>query len=211
MVQFAHHHIVTSSDSKMALADEETYPKLLAEDEHHRHRHDQQAGQVKSWAVRIGNNNKSDEASSGSSRNNKGRCVAIRWATLLVVGVACLSLVAYHVWLTWHLQHKVAALEARLDADVDQVRSELRAILELQRQQQQSDVGVVDDEDDVVDDTSPPATESASLRGHPTSADEDFQVRKVSPLITPIIYRFLKYNIFDCFLNRFYIYSILLS
>ena len=59
----------------------------------------------------------------------------ITWPLLLAISTACVALVTFHLWFTWHLQRKVDVLQTRVDAlttvDLQDLRAQLRNLYEL--------------------------------------------------------------------------------
>ena len=84
------------------------------------------------------------------------------WSLLLTVTATCITVLAFQLWATWHLQQKVLTLQAQVDSisalDLEELRSQLRDLYDLR------DLTSSDRDADI---------ETAGLRGHPTSADED--------------------------------------
>ena len=89
-----------------------------------------------------------------------GRCgrlsTHLGWSLLLAIGVTLVAVVTFQLWVTWHLQQKVVALQAQVDSlsalDLDELRSQLRDLYDLRDLNTERESG---------------------LPGHPTSADED--------------------------------------
>lgn len=93
--------------------------------------------------------------------NSKGRCQlpksCLGWSLLLALSTTCLIVVTFHLWFTWHLQLKVAALQAQVDTlsplDFQELRKQIRDLNELR---------------DFIN-----TERESGLPGLPTSADED--------------------------------------
>lgn len=59
----------------------------------------------------------------------------ISWPLLFVVGTACVALVSFHLWFTWHLQRKVEVLQSRVESlsthELEDLRVQLRNLYDL--------------------------------------------------------------------------------
>lgn len=72
-------------------------------------------------------------------KRKKERCQIlshyISWPLLLAVGVACVALVSFHLWFTWHLQRKVVVLQSRVESlsnvEFEELRVQLRNLYDL--------------------------------------------------------------------------------
>lgn len=72
-------------------------------------------------------------------KRKKERCQIlphyISWPLLLAVGVACVALVSFHLWFTWHLQRKVEVLQSRVESlsnvEFEELRVQLRNLYDL--------------------------------------------------------------------------------
>ena len=72
-------------------------------------------------------------------KRKKERCQLlpryITWPLLLAVSTACVALVTFHLWFTWHLQRKVEALQSRVESlstlDLEELRVQLRNLYDL--------------------------------------------------------------------------------
>lgn len=72
-------------------------------------------------------------------KRKKERCQIlphyISWPLLLAVGVACVALVSFHLWYTWHLQRKVEVLQSRVESlsnvEFEELRFQLRNLYDL--------------------------------------------------------------------------------
>lgn len=72
-------------------------------------------------------------------KRKKERCQLlphyITWPLLIAVSTACVALVTFHLWFTWHLQRKVEALQSRVETlstlDLEELRVQLRNLYDL--------------------------------------------------------------------------------
>jgi len=85
------------------------------------------------------------------------------WSFLLAMSAACLVVLTFHLWITWHLQQKVVALQVQVDSlsalDLNEMRTQLRDLYDLRDLHAERESG---------------------LPGLPTSADEDEVVYSIS-------------------------------
>jgi hypothetical protein len=72
-------------------------------------------------------------------KRKKERCQLlphyITWPLLIAISTACVALVTFHLWFTWHLQRKVEALQSRVETlstlDLEELRVQLRNLYDL--------------------------------------------------------------------------------
>lgn len=95
-----------------------------------------------------------------ASKPKKCQCqlptTCLGWSFLLAMSAACMVVLTFHLWITWHLQQKVVALQVQVDSlsalDLNEMRTQLRDLYDLRDLHAERESG---------------------LPGLPTSADED--------------------------------------
>lgn len=121
------------------MANKDKYAVLVEDHSKDDRQQQQEIRPIGGRGFRRPSNQQQQQLESASKRTKKGRCQRLpscmTWPLLLAISTACVALVTFHLWFTWHLQRKVEILQTRVDTlttlDLEDLRAQLRNLYDL--------------------------------------------------------------------------------